>query len=355
MVKNNVRIGIIGMGMGKFHLRHYLEHPAATVVGIADLARERLDLAAQSAPNASLYQDYETMLKEQRPDLVSVALPNHLHEPVSVAALKAGAHVLCEKPMSTDIESALRMRDAAEATGRNLWINFSQRFSPSAVWAKRLADSGELGELYHGYAKWTRRNGFPGFGGWFGQKAFSGGGPLIDLGVHRIDFMLWLMGKVKPLTVSGATHHQFGIPKAKALGKTFDVEDFATGFVRLDSGASMLFEVSWGGHQVAREEQTLRLMGTKGTIETVPGQDGPETFVCHELAGEPVNSRFEKGDKQPTSYESALESVLHDKPFCTSAEDGIRLQIVLNALYESAARGKEIDIRQFAGEALDYL
>ena len=351
-----IKIGIIGLGMGRIHLEHYNKAPGARVVGLADLDEERLRQIKAMAPDAKGYTDAQEMLREEKPDLVSIALPNFLHEKMTLLALEAGAHVLCEKPMSMNVESALRMRDKADACGKNLFINFSKRFSPVARTAKGLVEDGALGPVYHAYCQWTRRNGIPGFGGWFGQKDKSGGGPLIDLGVHELDQVLWLMGKAKPATVSGTAHYRRGLEQARKMGKNFDVEDFATGFIRTDSGASILFEVSWEGYQVKKEQHALRLHGEKGTIETAPGPHGDYTLhLCHDVAGHAFNSVPLRQEPVLSSYETLVQCLLEDRPFPATAEDGIRIQIILDALYESATSGREVDLASFAGKALSYL
>ncbi len=353
---STIKTAVVGLGMGRFHIKGYLNHPSADVAAVVDLDESRFGEIKELVPGVRTYTDYREMLRAEKPDLVSVAVPNFLHEEVTCAALDAGANVLCEKPMSLNVESALRMRDKAESSGKRLYINFSQRFSEFARTARGLVDEGRLGDIYHAYCQWTRRDGIPRFGGWFGQKKMSGGGPLIDLGVHRLDFVLWLMGGVKPVTVSGTTHHRLGSALGKAQGKAFDVEDLASGFIRTDNGASILFEVSWTGFQVRKEQQALRLLGEKGSIEGGPGLHGDYTLhYCHDIAGHAFNSILVQPGRDTTSYEALIESLVTGKPYLSSAEDGIRLQIVLDCLYESARLGREVVVEEFVGKALQYL
>lgn len=353
---NKIKTAIVGFGMGSYHAMHYIKHPGADLVAVAEVDRSRHRAILEMLPKARAYGDFREMLKEEKPDLVSVAVPNFLHEEVCVAALDAGAHVLCEKPMSVDVESAMRMRDHADSSGRSLFINFSQRFGAFAQTARELVDTGALGHIYHAYCQWTRRKGIPRFGGWFGQKDKSGGGPLIDLGVHRLDLVLWLMGKVKPVSVSGVTHSHLGAPRAQAEGKEFDVEDFASGFIRVDSGASILFEVSWDGFQSRGEQQVLRIMGDQGAIEEQPAEKGDSPLrYCHDVAGLPMVSTPLSMKGATSSYEELITCLLDGTPFPSTAEDGIRLQIVLDCLYESARTGREIQVEDFAGAALYYL
>jgi len=244
-----VRAAVVGLGMGGIHTKTLLASDEAEIVGLADLDQERLDAFVDQVPASALFTDYKEMLEQVQPDLTIIALPNFLHRPVTLDALAAGSHVLCEKPMAMTVAEAEEMKAAAEAAGKFLGINFSQRFTADHRALKALAESGDLGQIYHAYVCWTRRDGIPGFGGWFGQKKVSGGGPLIDLGVHRLDMAMWLMGNPEVIAVSGATHSNVGIPRAIKEGKNFDVEDYATGFVRFANGASLILEVSWAGHQ----------------------------------------------------------------------------------------------------------
>ncbi|MCX7806961.1 MAG: Gfo/Idh/MocA family oxidoreductase, partial [Planctomycetota bacterium] len=168
------------------------------------------------------YTSAEDMLAKEHLDAVSIATPNKFHAPLTLAAIAAGCHVLCEKPMAMNAVEAREMLDAAQKAGKRLMINFSYRFNEMSMALKQQVDAGLLGEIYFGRTVWHRRRGLPGFGGWFGQKALSGGGPLIDLGVHRLDLALWLMGYPKPVWVMGSTYQHLGLALAQKQGKTFD-------------------------------------------------------------------------------------------------------------------------------------
>ncbi|MDF3129671.1 Gfo/Idh/MocA family oxidoreductase [Kiritimatiellaeota bacterium B1221] len=352
----NLRCAVIGLGMGMGHLRGYLENPRAEVVGLVDLDEERLARGLKDAPGAKGYTDFEKMLRECKPQVVSVALPNFLHEPVTIACLEAGADVLCEKPMSSSLASALRMEQAVEKTGKRIFMNLSQRFKKENQAARELMESGAFGEVYHAYTEWTRRDWIPGFGGWFGQKELSGGGPMLDIGIHKIDMALWLMGRPKPVTVSGITHHQRGMPLAKKEGVKFDVEDYATGFVRFENGASLIFEASWAGYQQTYSQESFKLIGTRGGLEIAEGKQGLDYIYNHEVNGVPLASRL-VCDKMEgkSSTESLVDCILDDKPFRANMEDGIRMQVILEALYESANRGSEVNIAKDFPDAFALL
>jgi len=340
-----VKCAVVGLGMGVGHALGYVGNDRAELVGVADLDPGRFGRVKEVAPDVACFTDFQQMLEQTAPDVVSVALPNFLHEPVSVAALEAGAHVMCEKPLAHTLESALRIQHAAAASGKQVFMNLSQRFSEKNMQARALFEAGAFGEMYHGYTEWTRRDWMPGFGGWFGQKEKSGGGPLIDLGVHKIDLALWLMGRPKPLTVSGTTHYQRGVPLAKKQGAAFDVEDFACGFIRFENGASLVFEISWAGYQQGHSQESMRLIGTHGGLETVRGADGLDYIYNHEVNGVPISGRIIPDGRGRASTNVLVDALLDDTPFPANLEDGLRMQVILEALYRSAERGAEINVK----------
>jgi predicted dehydrogenase len=342
--------------MGRAHAAGYAANDRAELVALVDLDEVRLQEFSAQYPEAKAYTDYQAMLAECTPDVVSVALPNFLHEPVTVDCLEAGAHVMCEKPMAHTLASALRMEHAAERTGKNIFMNLSQRFRDVNMAARKIMETGALGEVYHGYTEWTRRNWIPGFGGWFGQKEKSGGGPMLDIGVHKIDIALWLMGRPKPVTVSGTAHYRRGVPLAKEQGVEFDVEDYSTGFVRFENGASLLFETSWAGYQQTYSQESLKLIGTKGGIETVQKPDGGSDYLFNqEVGGVPLASRIIPEGKAPNSTHLLVDCILDDTPFPANMEDGLRMQVILEALYLSATRQREVIVKDDFPEAFGLL
>lgn len=344
---SKVRCAVIGLGMGWAHCKSFSECPEAEIVGVVDLNPDQYDRVKDFASPDAFYTDYKEMLKKAKPDLVTIALPNFLHAKVAIEAMKAGANVLGEKPMAMTTKEAIKMRDTAEKLGKKLGINLSYRFTPQARALKDMADQGFLGDPYHAFSKWTRLDGFPRFGGWFGQHEFSGGGPLIDLGVHRIDLALWLMGSPQPVTVSGMAHKQIGVPRAKKQKLKFDVEDFATGFVRFDNGASLVFEISWGNFQQKKEDMYTKVTGTKGAlIHHNPGDqyDFSAEYITeeagHVVSGTITETRGELRD----SYAEMVHCIIDDRPFLASPEDGIHIQQILDGLYKSAKLGREVKV-----------
>ena len=200
---DKIRVGVIGLGIGRHHIRGYQSHPNAEVVAIADLDETRLAEVGDQYGVSKRYPSGEQMIATEGLDVVSIATPNKYHKSLTIAALEAGCHVLCEKPMAMNAAEARDMLVAATKAGKRLMIDFSYRFSEQSQVLKAQVDAGVLGEVYFARTLWHRRRGLPRFGGWFGQKALSGGGPLIDLGVHRLDLALWLMGYPRPIRSFG--------------------------------------------------------------------------------------------------------------------------------------------------------
>ena len=346
-MSSTVRCAVIGLGMGATHIKGYQETPEAKLVALVDAHPKRLEKHADTVGKENCFADYKEMLKKVKPDLVSIALPNFLHAPVSIDCLKAGAHVLCEKPMALNVAQARKMIDVAAKARRKLAINLSYRFTPPARALKDLANDGFLGKPYHAMTCWTRRDGFPGFGSWFGQKKLSGGGPLIDLGVHRIDMAMWLMGNPQVETVSGTAHHHIGVPRAKASNKTFDVEDLAAGFIRFKGGASLLFEISWGNHQRDNERMVTTVIGTKGTL-VHRNEGGGYNFIGEYFSNSgnhKLNGTIAAADSSIRSaYGSMVDAIIKNTRPLADAEDGLRVQQVLDGLYKSAQIGKEVRV-----------
>jgi predicted dehydrogenase len=285
------------------------------------------------------------MLKRADLDVVSVATPNKFHAPLTIAALEAGCHVLCEKPMAMTLAEACAMQKTAKACRKKLGINFSYRFSAMSFALKQQVDAGLIGEIYFGRTVWHRRRGLPGFGGWFGNKDLAGGGPLIDLGVHRIDLALWLMGHPRPVAVSGSTYNVIAERKARQEKKHFSVEDLAAGIVKFDNGATLLVEASWALNIHESELMITSLYGDKGGL-VQKNRNGTYDFAAEiytEEGGNLYTKVLDRAERQPPSpYHDFINSILEDRRPLADAEDGIKVQMILDGLYRSAAEGREI-------------
>jgi predicted dehydrogenase len=257
-----LRAGVVGLGHGRKHIEGWRQHPDVDVVAIADPDSARLEAVGNQFGVSARYASAEAMLTAIGLDVVSICTPNNFHKELTLAALEAGCHVLCEKPMAMNADEGRAMFNAAKRAGRRLMIDVSYRFSAASRGLKAQVESGMFGEFYFGRTVWHRRRGIPGFGGWFGERASSGGGPLIDLGVHRLDLALWLMGHPRPTWVLGSTHDTIARGLAARSGTTFDGEDLASALIRFDNGATLILEASWAANIQEAELMETRLLGT---------------------------------------------------------------------------------------------
>jgi predicted dehydrogenase len=323
-------------------------HPDAEVAAITDINQEALERWAEEYQIPRTYQDYRQMLEKETLDIVSIAAPNHLHRPMSLAAFDAGCHVLCEKPMALNASEGRTMLEASQKAGKRLMINFSFRFIPQSMALWRQVESGMLGEIYYARTAWLRRRGMPGFGGWFGQKALSGGGPLIDLGVHRLDLALWLMGYPKPVYVIGNCVHSIAKELAAQEGKLFDVEDFASGYIQFDNGATLCLEASWTSHIKEKELMETRLFGTKGGAHHCNLDEGYEFDVetYFEKDGDQYDMKLHHFPATPShnSMYHFVDAIINGQPHIATGEEGLIVMEIVDALYQSAATGKPVYI-----------
>jgi predicted dehydrogenase len=271
---------VIGVGWaGHQHAEAYAKLPGVELAGIAGLEQPVRERLAERLAVERHVDRWEELLEDDGLDVVSVAVPTFLHAPITVAALERGLHVLSEKPIALSGEQAEEMVAAARAAGRVLDVAFNHRQRGDIQTLKALIDAGRLGRLYYAKAWWMRRTGIPNLGSWFTRADQAGGGPLLDIGVHVLDYALFLLGQPRIATVSASTYDLLGSagfgssPNSDKTGATdaatFDVEDLATAFLRLDDGGTLLVEASWAAHRTAGDEFGITLYGTAGGAELI--------------------------------------------------------------------------------------
>jgi predicted dehydrogenase len=239
------------------------------------------------------------------------------------------------------------MVTAAKRAGKRLMIDFSYRFSAASRGLKAQVESGMFGEFYFGRTVWHRRRGMPGFGGWFGEKAMSGGGPLIDLGVHRLHLALWLMGHPKPTWVLGSTHDPIARALAAKAGKTFDVEDLVGALIRCENGATLILEASWAANIQEAELMETRLLGTRAGLLQRNLNEGYtfDAYIFTEKDGAPLDIRLHPPAAPPHSaMHDFAQAILSDTPHPAPGEQGLMVMEILDAIYESARTGAPVRI-----------
>jgi predicted dehydrogenase len=346
-----IKVGIIGTGnISTHHTAGYKALENVELYAACDINEQRVNEYAQKYGYKHVFTDYNEMLKLEELDAVSVCTWNSVHAPASIAALKAGKHVLCEKPMAMNAAEALEMEKAAKESGKLLMIGFVRRFGNDARILKDFINHGMLGDIYYSKASYLRRAGSP--GGWFGDKSRSGGGPLIDLGVHVIDLVRYLMDKPKAVSITGATFNKLGdrrnIKGTKGYRasddkeEVFDVEDLALGMVKFDNGSVLTVETSFSLN-VKQNSANIELFGTKSGVKIDPSLE-----FYSEMNDYLVN--FTPAHDTALNFTGLFENEIAHFVDCVAngtqcispAEDGVEIMKILDAIYESARTGKEV-------------
>ena len=341
-----IKVGVIGLGMGRYHLDGYAKCKGAEILSICDTRKSLLNKFKQEYGVRLAFSDYRKMLQVGELDAVSIATPNKFHAPMSIYALKHGKHVLCEKPMALNAKEAERMLREAEKSNKKLMIHFNYRFSPQARFIKGYVDSGKLGEIYYVKTGWLRQMGAPQRAS-FTDKRISGGGPIIDLGVHRLDFALWLMGYPKAVSVFGATHDKIAGPAARKRKVHFDVEDIGVAIIRLENDALIFMEVSWATKTEWPEEMYTQLFGTKAGVEqrNVAGTYNFEVKLFEERKGGIAVKKPSVRCKEGNPQAHFIDSIRKDTQPMATGQHGLEIMKILDAIYKSSRIKKEALVR----------
>ncbi|OPY85892.1 MAG: putative oxidoreductase YcjS [Smithella sp. PtaU1.Bin162] len=360
-MEKKFKYGLIGCGNcgENKHLASYKKFPdEVEPAAVFDVDMGKAKALAEKYDIPKVYSSYEELLADQTIDVVSIVTSNVTHAAIAIAALNAGKHVHLEKPIAINALEAQRIVDAKNHSGKLLMIGLNNRFTNAALFAKRYIDEGHLGSIYHARCGWTRRAGCNVAGTWFADKELSGGGPLIDLGVHYFDLTLYLMGFPDPVSVSASCYDKIANPLkgqevagSVMLGKNkvqpgakYTVEDLATGFVKLDGGASVSFEFSWASH-IERETCFTELLGTKGGISIRDW--GKSIKIFTETAGNIIDIVPQTIDdsgwgENETRY--FIDCIKTEKTPLAKPEEAVKMMLIIDAIYASSSLGGEIKI-----------
>ncbi|MBI2265866.1 MAG: Gfo/Idh/MocA family oxidoreductase [Armatimonadetes bacterium] len=346
-------VAVIGTGsiVSGGYLPALAKHPSVNVVALCDSVVERAKLLADEYGIPRVLGTPENVLNLSDLNAVLVCTPNHLHAPQTCKALEAGKHVLVVKPMALSPEEGEAMVETARKAGKTLMVGLSYRFHPHTQYMKRFVDSGDLGEIYYTKASWLRRKGNP--GGWFTRKALAGGGPLIDLGVHLIDTIWYLLGKPSCLSATGSTYGKMNghsstlsagyrsadVKEGLDGGKEYDVEDLACGFLRFANGVTLIMDTSFALHTKA-DAHDVEIFGTKGGGKLYPAE------VYCDLHGTPADIApvLPKVSNQELEVAEFVDSILQEKPSMCPGEDGLAVLKMIDALYRSSHVGQEVAV-----------
>jgi predicted dehydrogenase len=350
---DQLRIGIIGCGIGSFHAAAWAQEPRATIVALAGQEPDRCGKIAAQFDIPIIYRDYEELLARPDIDAVSIATPNFLHLTMATAAFAAGKHVLLEKPIGLNAAEGEAIVQAAQAAGKVLGIFLSKRHAADMDLLHEHIKTGALGDIYYAKAFWMRRAGIPSHSSWFARKDLAGGGPLIDLGVHVLDMALYLMGNPAVTTVSAATFSKLG-PQGKGSNPDFhppsrdddpyDVEDLATAFLRTATGAVIQLEASWASYSAANDEYGITLMGDRGGAE-IRVNDYVKTNTLR-LFGDAADStpHVQPHGEHLQIVTRFVDALLSGEPMSPSGQEGLARTRVIDAMYASAALGREVQL-----------
>ena len=354
-----LRIGIIGCG-GIANGKHMPSLKALSdrleMVAFCDIVEERAVKAAKDygTEDAKVYTDYKELLKDERIDVVHVCTPNRSHSFITVDALEAGKHVMCEKPMAKTYAEAVEMLEAAKRTGKKLTIGYQNRQNTENLYTKAACEAGELGEIYYAKAHAIRRRAVPTWGVFLNEYE-QGGGPLIDIGTHALDLTLWMMNNYEPKMVVGNTFRKLADQKdcANAWGdwdpEKFTVEDAAFGYIVMKNGAVVTLDATWALNYRKPKEATFTLCGTKGGVDTDGGLYF-NTVKHNKQVEEKVNPdcggvAFYDGIKEDNSVRDMkqwIDAINNDTDPCVLPEQALCVTRILEAIYTSAKTGEPV-------------
>ncbi len=353
------KIGIIGCGgiaNGK-HMPSLAKLDNVEMVAFCDIIPERAEKAKKDygTEDAKIYTDYKEMLKDESIDIIHVLTPNREHSFMTVDALEAGKHVMCEKPMAKTYAEAQKMLEAAKRTGKKLAIGYQNRQTAEAQYVKAACDAGELGEIYYGRAIALRRRAVPTWGVFLDADA-QGGGPLIDIGTHALDLTLWMMDNYKPKMVVGKSFRKLADQPSghgNAWGdwdpSKYTVEDSAFGFIVMEDGAVISLESSWALNVADPKEATVLLCGTKAGADTldgvrINGVKYGKQYIEKPALGAGGVAFYDGSSESPADRDARLWIEAIDKdtdPVC-KPEQAIVVTRILEAIYESSETGKPV-------------
>lgn len=351
---SKLRVGLVGAGsIAQFHVQSYAKNPEVEIVGVADLKLERAQAMASAYGITSTFDNHSDLLAMEGLDAISVCTWNNSHAEISIDALNAGKDVLCEKPLSRTVAEALEVQKAVGATGRVLEVGYVRRYGLNTQILKKFLDSGDLGDIYYSKASSIRRMGNP--GGWFADVKRSGGGPLIDIGVHVIDLAWYLMGSPKPVTVSGNAYHYLGnranvIGKARYQVSDYDptqntVEDMANAVIRFENGASLLMDVAFSLH-ASQDTLSVAVFGEKGGAELEPSlllvSEQHDTML--NIVPQLDYSTFRMDEGFQTEIDHFVSLCKGEAEPNAPVAHGVALMKMLRGVYESAESGREIQL-----------
>jgi predicted dehydrogenase len=381
----SLNIGVIGAGMiARGAVKSINQHDDVKIVAAFDPDAERLASLQELGEITRTHNSRQKLLEDDELDAVYVAVPNKFHAETARAVLQSGRHCLLEKPFALSYAEAKSVVDAADESGKTFMLGMNQRFGAGRQRVRRLVRDGVLGEIYHAKGFWMRRGGIPKLNTWFGHKCASGGGCMLDIGVHMLDLTMWLADNFRPTSVLSKTYTKFG-PRGIGEGGwglsdadpslSFDVDDFASALVTFENGMTLAVDVSWAAMMEVDSREGSQLFGTEAGASVDPaklhrlaeGVAAPQAEAdgSDPNAADVSKSVYEtltigdegagEGSQQgsigvPLEYEHCnrfhnfINAVLGREAKCCLDHEVLTVQKVLDAIYESSRTGRQVDV-----------
>ncbi len=354
-----VKIGIIGCGSiaNRKHMPALEKIPNVKLVAFCDIIEDRAIAAKErfGTPDAKHYVDYRELLADPQIEVVHVCTPNKEHADISIDALYAGKHVMCEKPMAKTAADARRMYDAAVKTGKKLTIGYQHRHKAQSLYAKQCIDSGELGEIYYVNCYAIRRRGTPNWGVFLNEEE-QGGGPIIDIATHSLDLTLYLMNNYEPEMVIGKTHKKIEHPEAgNPWGdngvSTTPLEEAACAFIRMKNGATIMLETSWALNvSEPIREGSCTLCGSRAGLEIkndllrINKVEYDRQIITDVDTSAGGVAFYEGVSSNPAETEAYrwIKSIVNDTDPVVLPKQALVVSEILEAIYESSKTGKAV-------------
>ena len=347
-----MKVAVIGCGTiaNSAHIPSYMNNPDAEIKYFCDIIPERARAAVEKYGCGTAVTDYRDVLADPEVVAVSVCTPNNMHPVITIDALRAGKHVLCEKPAARTLTEVLEMQKVQHETGKTLNIGVVNRFNDSVNLIKRLIDAGELGEVFHVYVSFRSHRSIPGLGGAFTTKEIAGGGVLIDWGVHFLDIVMYCCSDPKPLTVTGEAFSKLGVDMKGYVYKdmwagppnydgTYDVDDSITGMIRTE-GPVITFNGAWA-QNIGENEMFIDFMGDKGGIRLQYGAD----FTVYTTKGGALveyKPEFKMRDHFQNELDAFVRCVQTGEKLPSHIDTVAITARVMQAIYDSAESHREI-------------
>ena len=345
-----LKVGVIGVGgIARTHMPGWAASENAEVVAGCDLNSEILNRWGSEHNIKKLHSDPTALFNDSEIDIIDVCTPNMYHAPLSIAALGAGKHVLCEKPLAPTPDDIRSMTEARDKAGKMLMTAQHFRYQGSAMAMKAELDTGSLGQIYHARSWMLRRAGAP-TGGGFILKEHSGGGPCIDIGVHILDLTLWFMGNPEPVAVTGVARAELANQKGtfsqwgrKEIPTEYDVEDFAAAFVRFENGATLILEVSWLlHHDTQGEDMQMWLYGTEGGAHWPKCEVYESNLKTRQQYNRELKLMYDGLEAHAQECVDFANAISQALPSPVPAEQSLQVLKILDGIYRSQSSGGEI-------------